>query len=536
MPIVTGGATFMRIRAITVWASMLGAALLLASRLGAAEPASAGLASELALPRPASPYDVGNRAQLLIDRLLVRDSQAVAFTLHQGKKHPANPLLVADQTWEGWRLELFGSVLYEADEQLYKMWYIGESPEDFPDYATLYATSRDGIAWEKPLVSTVASRRGGKTNAVLDGYMLTSVIRDDADADPARRYKMICWKQKAPGGYHALASPDGLNWTQVSEERICPSSDVITGFYDPRRGIYAAFPKFSAVVRGRDRRCFGLITSRDFAAWTKPHLVLRPDARDDAGSLARIEQVRPILDTPDDRAKMRTEFYGMGFYLAESCTLSFPWVFTVNADNRYGSNQEGPIEIQLAVSRDLLHWQRPFRTPVIDIGQLDQWDASCHMTAAQAIRVGDEIRLYYSGGNYTHGTPAIYYATHPDTGEPTGRKSQYASSIGLVSWQLDRFVSVDGPAEGGTLTTVPLKYQGSRLELNGRTDSGGKIVVELLDAAGKPLAASQPFSGDDLRHTASWPSGVDLAAHAGQPVCLRFQLYDAELFSFAFRD
>ena len=62
-----------------------------------------------------SPFDVGNRAQLFVDRVLVRQTERVWFTQHQGKKHPDNPLVKADQPWEGWRLEIFGSVIY--DEQ-----------------------------------------------------------------------------------------------------------------------------------------------------------------------------------------------------------------------------------------------------------------------------------------------------------------------------------------------------------------------------------------------------------------------------------
>ena len=53
------------------------------------------------ITQPSSPFKVGNRAQLFIDCVLVRETQNVSFTQHQGKKHPRNPLLVADRTWEG---------------------------------------------------------------------------------------------------------------------------------------------------------------------------------------------------------------------------------------------------------------------------------------------------------------------------------------------------------------------------------------------------------------------------------------------------
>jgi prepilin-type processing-associated H-X9-DG protein len=112
--------------------------------------------------------------------------------------------------------------------------------------------------------------------------------------------------------------------------------------------------------------------------------------------------------------------------------------------------------------------------------------------------VGDEVRLYYGGANYTHGTPYLYRA------EGTGRQTKFNGSTGLATWKLDRFVSVDGPAEGGTLTTAPVRFKGKRLEINAAMKAGGQVVVELLDAAGRPIRGfepSAPFSGDDLRHT-----------------------------------
>lgn len=80
---------------------------------------------DLAAPA-AGVYDAGSRAQLFVDRLLVREAEGVCFTQHPGTKHPQNPLLKADQPWEGWRLEIFGNVLYDEEERLFKMWYLAE--------------------------------------------------------------------------------------------------------------------------------------------------------------------------------------------------------------------------------------------------------------------------------------------------------------------------------------------------------------------------------------------------------------------------
>jgi len=162
-------------------------------------------------------------------------------------------------------------------------------------------------------------------------------------------------------------------------------------------------------------------------------------------------------------------------------------------------------------------------------GKPGEWDCGFFVAAAQALRVGDEVWLYYGGGNYTHGTPCLYAE------KGTGRKTQFTGSIGLATWKLDRFVSVDAPAEGGSLTTVPLAAAGNRLELNAATKPGGSITVEVLDPAGKVLARSQAFTGDELRHTVVWDDGVSVGKLAEKPVTLRFRLKSAGLYAFAFR-
>ena len=101
---------------------------------------------------------------------------------------------------------------------------------------------------------------------------------------------------------------------------------------------------------------------------------------------------------------MRTEFYGIGTYPLESCEVAFPWVFTINNNGRLG-NQNGPIEVQLACSGDLSDWVRQFRNPCIPLGAVGERDSGMIYTQSRALRVDDEIWLYYGGANFTHGAP-----------------------------------------------------------------------------------------------------------------------------------
>jgi hypothetical protein len=361
-----------------------------------------------------------------------------------------------------------------------------------------------------------------------------SVIKDPKDPDPSRRYKMIAHSHK-PAGYHTFVSPDGLTWRRLSETPIAPDGDVITGYYDRRLETFVAFPKIHRDVLGIRRRSFSTITSEDFVHWSAPVPSFTNDLRDDAGSLARIEAVRAFLDEPDSELLMRTEYYGIGAYQAESCTIALPWLLTINNRAKYG-NHQGPMGLQLAASRDLIHWSRPFREAAIEHGGITSWDSVNITSPSEAIRVGDEIWVYYSGGNQAHGV-----GTAKRTGMvavPGHQPRPLRAAIGLAKWNVDRFISADGPKDGGTLETVPLKFAGDLLEINAAVKHGGGIVVELLDAGGIPLPGwteSDRFTGNTIAHPVVFGGRRNLSSLSGRAISLRFHLRDASLYSFAFR-
>jgi len=390
-------------------------------------------------------------SQLLLDHDIVHESHGVAFTLHPAEKHPGEPLVRADQPWEGWYASIFaGTVLFDEQEKVFKMWYTCPGDRAYFDAGvTCYAVSRDGLKWDKPPVGTIAAKNGKAHNAVAN-VLCPSVFKDPADADAARRYKMVCFDPNR--GYLAQTSADGLHWTLQGDKPIVPISyvdDVVSAFRDRRTGRYVAFPKQLTPVFGRSRRTIYSSTSPDFRNWCKPEPAFVADRRDDLGSLARVQRVRALLNYPDNFHVMRTEFYGAGGYSAESCAIAFPWTFTISANVAGHTNQDGPIETQIAISRDLETWSRPFRTPVIPPGENGSWDGGMILTASQAIDIGDEVWLYYAGANYTHGAPILYNTAAPDP------RPKYATAIGLATWKRDRFASADAPSTGGWLTTVP---------------------------------------------------------------------------------
>ena len=107
--------------------------------------------------------------------------------------------------------------------------------------------------------------------------------------------------------------------------------------------------------------------------------------------------------------------------------------------------------------------------------------------------------------------------------------------------RLDGFVSVDAPYGGGRFTTPPIRFSGSRLELNLDTGGGGRALVEILDKSGRTVPGfsrekALPLNGNSVRLPVRWREDPDLEKLAGQPVRLRFQLQDCKLYAFQFKE
>ena len=191
-----------------------------------------------------------------------------------------------------------------------------------------------------------------------------------------------------------------------------------------------------------------------------------------------------------------------------------------------GEGWLGPIEMQLAFSRDGFYWQRAFdRTPIIPRGGLGEWDSGMVYRTAEPHIVGDEIWIHYNGFRDRHGPPYDF--------SPTGR----TSGIGLARLRLDGFVSLDGCEQGGTVTTKLLRFAGSRLILNADA-SKGRLFVEIL-SAGKPVEGysrgdCEAILKDDVRHVVHWGGKSDISNLEGKAVQLRFHMKGSSLYSFVF--
>ena len=199
--------------------------------------------------RPAVvPIDVGR--QLFVDDFLIEKTDLVR-TFHRPEHHAASPVVKVDTPAEKQGKAPFAAVFsdgawYDPADRLFKMWYMAGIFT-----GTAYATSRDGVHWQKPALD------------VEPGTNLVDRIRRDsstvwldwAETDPKRRWKMFTATvgQGRRGWFLAVkGSADGIHWTEALAESS-PLGDRSTVFYNPFRKVWV-YGIRSNGPRGRQRR------------------------------------------------------------------------------------------------------------------------------------------------------------------------------------------------------------------------------------------------------------------------------------------
>jgi hypothetical protein len=456
--------------------------------------------------------------------LLFADDSGVASitgvkrTVHPARTRP-KPVLEGALPQEGSRVYLTGSVHYDEASGLLHMWYAGHP--DLPDGKkpkvegfrsgkgnfVLYATSKDGIGWERPALG-LHEFQGSKENNIIYDFHSPSVLVDGRDPDPARRYKML---GTLTGAYYSATSPDGLRWSGPKDP-IVKSSDNITLTQDPLTGDYLAYlRKWPTIVRNLPRRTVWLSRSSDFIAWGKPELVFAPDEQDDAWA---------------KEAGQRTEVNNMSVFPHAAGFLGFPTIFRVTATDRpaaqLGHGQsptDGTLDVQLITSTDGRRWHRTEkRGPIIPRGAPGSFDAgSIFGVSSTMVHVGDETWVYYTGISTTHGAPM-----------PPKR-----IAIGRAEWRRHGFVSLDAGAESGRVETKPLRLAAPRLIVNASA-AGGEVRVALLEADGRPIAGFSleectPLDADATRWIPQWRDHA--APPVDRPIRVVLELKNARLFS-----
>ncbi len=446
----------------------------------------------------AAPLEVGHQHQLFVDDHVIAERSGITLTLHQPVKCKQNPVLRAEKPWESGSVAIYGTVFYDEQDECFKMWY---RAIDDTCYAC-YATSKDGVHWDKPILNVKPHKGSTKNNIVLgsvkpkfylDGF---AVIKEPNEPDPKRRYKMLTYN----GGrrFAAMISPDGIHWSGPINPKAHDTGDVVSMYYDTGLGKYVALLKRRWVFKDdqgktQKRRARLVSYSNDFVKWATPTWAIVPDEK----------------DPPE------THIYSHVATMYEGMRIGYISVFRKDTER---------VDVQLCSSRDGKIWQRyRERIPFIPAGPSGSFDSgSLYANASGLIRRDGKIWIYYCG----------YSTDHAGRQVGDGRPK---NGIGLAHLRVDGFVSADAGKEGGTLLTRPMICAGSSLHINA-TAPKGRIRAEVLDSESRPIQgfemdSSVPFWGDSLDAPLRWKSN-EAKLPKCKPVRVRFHLANAELYSF----
>ncbi len=411
---------------------------------------------------------------LLADKLLVLDSRVIESAenarLMPGTvtKHPGNPLFQADKPWENSLNNLYPNVIWDDEEKVFKMWYKcvladkeaiaqmdGPSMVHDVGWYLLYATSKDGIAWEKPALGLHVFGGTKDTNIVARDCPNVGVFKDLHDADPKRRYKMV--SDVGLGKPQVRFSVDGIHWGPAINVEGFGAQNGDThnnAFWDEGSGKYLWFTKLYL-----GERLVARFESDDFLHWKNNGLVLRSS----------------IMEGRTSQTYCMPVFRHAGLY------LSYVMMYHVGKGRT--------VDCELAWSPDGLKWQRVAPgVPLIPRGPKGSYDSECiYAMAGPPITRDGKHLIFYGGDDFPH----------------TGWKRHCLPC--LATLHEDRFAGYDpmDAAKPAVLTTKLLRVTSEPFRV---IADGDDIEITAMDESGQKVEKAS-WAGKTLRFRLSIPRG-----------------------------
>jgi hypothetical protein len=491
---------------------------------------------------------------LFVDDHDLDEIDNLARKLHQPEKFPDNVVLRGEYRWENCGIQIRSTPAWDPDTQRFILIYLAAAESQDPEVrldATgaptggesfyCYATSTDGINWEKPFLGLhdyeALYWNGvsiGKTNNILPSAygMMHGPLYDPHAQNPAHRFKGLAY---GGGQLEPLVSKDAMNWQRPGWARM-PSADESHLTLDVERKLFIATVKHD----GPYGRSFYLTVSEDFEHWSEQELVFHADQTDQENGFDRLQKIiddpaylSPVHNRPEE---WRTDVYNFPVFSYEGLYLALPVMHHWSGKHPpLFENVDSRKSVELACSRDLRHWHRVAnRAPFLEhspIGDGSAYDTGQIVTTNGPIVRNNELWFYYVGLKYRCLSPT----------DTLQRKYLDSSAVCMARLRIDGFVSLKGGIEWGSVLTGPLVVTGNQLHIN--TDSWrGTVLAEIIDAEnGQPIAGfarsdSVPTTINSIDEAVSWKEQSTLSALRGKTVRLRFHLRQAELYSFWFSD
>jgi len=494
---------------------------------------------------------VGNK-YLFIDDYHVEEIENLARKLHQPAKFVGHAVVRPEHRWENCSIQIRTIPAWDPRDELFKLIYLaaaeGPDPEVKLDLTGApangesfycYATSADGVNWEKPALGLYEYQAllwnnapvGGKNNILPSARgLLLGPIYDPREEDPGRRFKGLAYRS---GGLEPLVSADAMHW-ENPELPPLSSADESHLTLDEDRHLFIATVKH----RGPYGRSFYLTTSEDFANWSSQELVFCADQVDQENGCERLQRffddpalLRPVYNRPEE---WRTDVYNFPVFPYEGIYLALPVMHHwAGKHPPMYENVDSRKSVELACSRDLRCWERVAgRATFLEhspVGDGSAYDTGQIVTTNGPVQRNRELWFYYVG--LKHRSLSIADTLH--------RQYLDSGAVCMARLRLDGFVSLKGGIEQGSVLTKPLLVEGRELRVN--VDAWrGQVRAEIIDAAdGRVIPGFSndecvPASIDSIDEPLRWREKADLSELAGRTVRLRFSILRGELYAFWF--
>lgn len=469
---------------------------------GGAEPPSFPRAQPAGKPA----VDIGSRRELFIDGYMVGGLAGGAVRrLHAPERR--NVALAFDRPWEG-RYSGFVAVL-EDEQGLVRLYYRGWPRLHGPSQNTCVAVSTNrGVTFDRPALTLFEFDGIRTNNIVLQGTIANNFVPffdANPDASPDRRYKATA----SPAEHQpivALASPDGLRWTQISEGPVLTDGEFDSqneAFWDPNLRRYVCYYRYYS--HDRSIRNVRRSASLNFLDWAPSEPLGYTGAPN--------EHLYTSAVFPYPRAPHI--YIGMPNRYVPERDLDEPgWT---PGEREAADLLEGVNDAVLMSSRDGVQFERWYEAWIRPSADSRNWiDRNLYPAWGIVQTTPEEISVYWNEHN---------------------RFPSHTLVRGVI--RTDGFASVHAGAEPGEILTRPFIFAGRRLEINYETSAVGYVQVALCDEAGRPIPGfsyddGEMIFGNRIAHTVSWNGGPDVGALAGRTVRLRVRLRDADLYSFHF--
>jgi hypothetical protein len=470
----------------------------------------------------AAPIDIGSRRELFVDHFLIEKLSGARLHLHTPRDEGI--ALRFDQPWEG---PFCGYTTLVRDGDRLYAYYRGKPVADRDgsnSEVTCRAESRDGVVWTRPELTQFTAHGSSRNNIVLAdappaSHNLSPFLDERPGVPADERFKALGGTVES--GLTAWKSADGLRWQRLG------AGPVITKAMVPYKNMFdSQNVPFWSVAEGKYLCYFRVFEnsirrivrseSTDFVRWSPPVLM---EYRHPAGP-APIEhlytnQTSPYFRAPHLYVAIAARFMPRRRVLTDEQAAAIQvnaGYFKDTSDAIFMTTRPGEGAAQRAF------YDRTFLEGFIRGGiGAQNWVSRTNYPALNVVQTGPtEMSLY----------------VNQDYAQPTAHLRRY-------SLRLDGFASLRADYHGGEMLTKPLVFAGRVLTLNFATSAAGGVKVELQDAAGRPLpgyalADCQEQIGNELERVVHWQGRSDLSALAGQPVCLRFVLKDADVFALRF--